>query len=193
VSARQQYEAASLSADEIFIKFDIAGRKCRQQTEQGIPTYSAVAIGISATARAGAMCAPIDPCRLSRPTGGFGIASAHKRQVNCCSNSFCRLVLGKYMTRLLLSTSNPSLVNFGSSTWQTLARLIVAVWVATGGAAQAQELGNARQGQCGEQDPETGVALRGIGTPCLVEADVSIASFKGIGGTGVQDRARILN
>jgi hypothetical protein len=33
------------TANEIFIKFDIAGRKCRQQTEPGIPTYSAVAIG----------------------------------------------------------------------------------------------------------------------------------------------------
>jgi mono/diheme cytochrome c family protein len=60
------------------------------------------------------------------------------------------------MTRLLLSILNPCWVNFGSSTWQTLVRLIVAVWVATIGAAQAQELGSARQGlrlaraQCAE-------------------------------------------
>ena len=60
------------------------------------------------------------------------------------------------MTRLLLSTLNPCWVNFGSSTWQTSVRLIVVVWVATVGAAQAQELGNARQGlrlaraQCAE-------------------------------------------
>jgi mono/diheme cytochrome c family protein len=43
------------------------------------------------------------------------------------------------MTRLLLNTLNPSM-------WQTLVRLVAAMWAVTVGGAQAQEMGNARQG-----------------------------------------------